>query len=343
MDMKRILIIEPNWLGDILFTTPSLRALKKTYPSAFIVVMAHPRCAQMLEDNPCIDKLILFDERPIFAGFFRKILFIRELRKMEFDTVISFHRSMSKLLIACLSGIPRRLGYYTRKRSWLLTDPVAEDKKPLHRVEYFLKILKKAGISGDNKDYEFHIPDNIIRDTAAVMFDAGLDRNENYFVVNPGGNWDQKRWPPDKYSALCRKLHETYKLKILITGAQKDVPLARLITGSAGKSAIDICGKTTLKQLACIMRYSRLVIAGDTGPMHIAISQKAPVIALFGPTCPDITGPYGAGRYRVLRKWHDCALPCYKLCPAAMCMDAISVDDVFEAAEDLLLSDGKLA
>ncbi|MFA5069626.1 MAG: lipopolysaccharide heptosyltransferase II [Candidatus Omnitrophota bacterium] len=342
MNMKRILIIEPNWLGDILFTTPSIRALRSSRPDAFIAVMAHPRCAQMLEGNPCVDRLILFDERPIYAKLIKKALLIRELRNMKFDTVISFHRSMSKLFFACLAGIPRRLGYYTRKRSWLLTDPLAEDEMPLHRVEYYLKILKNSGIDCDDKDYEFHIPDAVLKDAVSVMLAAGLDSGEDYFVINPGGNWDQKRWPAHRYCALCHRLHEIYGLKILITGAEKDIPLAAGIIGPDKGFMINMCGKTSLKQLACIMRMSSLVVSNDTGPMHIAISQKAPVLALFGPTCPDITGPYGRGRYRVLRKWYDCAVPCYKLCPGLMCMNAISVDDALEAAGALLNTPDKL-
>ena len=334
--MKRILIIEPNWLGDILFTTPSIRALRKSNPDAFIGVMVHPRCKEILEDNPNIDELILFDERSSHRGLFKKLFFILELRRLRFDMVVSFHRSMSRMLIAYLSGIPRRAGYYTKKRSWLLTDPIKEENKITHRIEYFSNILKKIGIDVDNKDYEFCICETALKEAGAVLDGVGLHRDEEFFVINPGGNWPQKRWPKQNYAVLCKRLYAVYKRRILVTGAEKDIALASDIIRASGDYTISICGKTTLKQLASVMRKAKLVLANDTGPMHIALSQKVPVVALFGPTSPKITGPYGRGKYTVLHKWFNCAVPCYKTCQDYRCMEAISVDDVIEAAEKLL-------
>jgi heptosyltransferase II len=334
--MNRILIIEPNWLGDILFTTPAIRALRRSNPGAFIGVMAHPRCAEMLEDNPCVDRLILFDERSSHRGVIKKVFFILGLRRLRFDTVISFHRSMSRMLIAYLSRIPKRVGYYTKKRSWLLTERVYEENRQIHRVEYFSNILKRIGIDIDNGDYEFFIPECAAREATAVLEKAGVQKDERFFVINPGGNWHAKRWPKQNYAKLCERLYAIYKRRILVTGAEKDIVLASEIIRLSGDYAINICGKTTLKQLAVVMRKASLVIANDTGPMHIALSQKAPVIALFGPTSPDVTGPYGRGRYTVLHKWSYCDVPCYKACQDYRCMEAISVEDVISASEGLL-------
>jgi len=334
--MKKILVIEPNWLGDILFTTPCIRALRKSNPGAFIGVMAHPRCKEMLDDNPNIDELILFDERSSHRGLLKKLFLILELKRLRFDMVVSFHRSMSRMLLAYLSGIPRRVGYYTKKRSWLLTDCVKEESRITHRVEYFSNILKGIGIDVDNKDYEFLVPESAVREADAALESASLHRDEEFFVINPGGNWSQKRWPKQSYAALCKKLHAIYKCRILVTGAEKDIALASDIIRSSGDYTISVCGKTTLKQLAAVMRKAKVVVANDTGPMHIALSQKAPVVALFGPTSPKITGPYGQGKYMVLHKWFDCAVPCYKTCQDYRCMEAISVDDVIEAVVKLL-------
>lgn len=335
--MKRILLIEPNWLGDILFTTPAIRALRQSNPGAFIGVMAHPRCKDMLEDNPNINLLIDFDERASHRGLFQKIFFIFKLRRMKFDTVISFHRSMTKMLIARLAGIGRRIGYYTKKRSWLLTDSIKEDKGITHRVEYFLGILRSIGIDDRGRDYDFYISENIIKEADRILKDAGIKQGEEFFVINPGGNWPQKRWPKKNYSILAGKLYAVYNLRVLITGAEKDISLASDIIGLSGDYVISICNRTNLKQLASVMRRSQLVVANDTGPMHIAVSQKTPVVALFGPTSPRITGPYGTGKYAVLHKWFNCTIPCYKVCQDYRCMDAVSVDDVVEAVEKLLL------
>ncbi len=329
--MKKILIIEPNWLGDILFTTPAIRAIREKNPDAFIACMIHPRCTELLEDNPDINKLMLFDERVLHRSILGKLLFIRDLRRFKFDTVISFHRSMSRILIAYLSGISRRIGYYTRKRSWLLTDSVEPQATPLHRVEYFLNITRAVGIDTDNKDYQFSIPESSVKSAESILEKAGIGADDEFFVVNPGGNWLAKRWPEQRYARLCKELKAKYGKKIFLTGAFKDRELSEEIMRMSGGSAINICGKTSLKELAVIMRKAKVVVANDSGPMHIAISQKAPTIALFGPTSPEITGPYGSGEYAILQRWTDCAIPCYAVCEDYKCMKAITVEDVLEA------------
>jgi len=329
--MKKILIIEPNWLGDILFTTPAIRAIRAHNPDAFSACMVHPRCVEMLEDNPNIDKLILFDERSSHRGILEKILFILSLRKFKFDIVISFHRSMSRVLIAYLSGIPRRAGYYTRKRAWLLTDSVEPPITPSHKVEYFLDIARALGIDSDNKDYQFNIPESSIKSANTILEQAGIGAYDEFFVVNPGGNWNAKRWPVRRYAKLCEELNAIYGKRILLSGASKDKELSEEIIRLTGGPVTNICGKTTLKELAVIMRRAKAVMANDSGPMHIAISQKAPTIALFGPTSQLVTGPYGDGKYIVLQKWTDCIIPCYASCEDYRCMKAIAVDDVVEA------------
>ena len=325
------MIIEPNWLGDILFTTPAIRAIRKENPDAFIACMMHPRCAELLEDNPDIDKLMLFDERVLHRGILRKLLFIRDLRRFRFDIVISFHRSMSRILIAYVSGISRRVGYYTRKRSWLLTDSVEPPVTPFHRVEYFLNIIRVLGIDTDNKDYQFNIPESSVKSAESILEQAGIDSDGEFFIVNPGGNWLAKRWPNKRYARLCEELKAIYGKRIFLTGDFKDRELSEEIIRMSSGSAINICGKTTLKELAAIMRRAKVVVANDSGPMHIAISQKAPTIALFGPTSAEITGPYGSGRYDILQRWPNCTIPCYAACEDYKCMKAITVEDVIEA------------
>lgn len=334
--MKRILIIEVNWVGDILFTTPAIRAIRERYPKSFMATLVVPRCIEMLKDNPNIDEIIVFDEKGAHRGVFGKVSLILEIRRMGFDTVISFHRSMSRMLLAFLAGIPRRIGYYTRKRSWLLTDAVASLKAQPHRVEYFLDITRAVGIYTKNKNYEFFVPKESFTEADETLRQNGIDKDEEYFLINPGGNWLPKRWPKERYAQLCESLKRLYKKKIVITGAEKDILLADDIIRMSNNSAISICGKTTLKELAAIIRRAVLIISNDSGPMHIAVSQRAPTIALFGPTHPAITGPYGDGDYIVLHKWKGCEVPCYDLtCSDYRCMEAISVEDVLDAVKRL--------
>ncbi|NQT90818.1 MAG: lipopolysaccharide heptosyltransferase II [Candidatus Omnitrophica bacterium] len=337
--MKRILIIEVNWVGDVLFTTPAIRAIRQHNPDSFIAALVVGRCAEMLEGNPHINEIIPFEEDGAHRGIIGKISLILALRSKGFDTVISFHRSMSRMLMCALAGIPRRIGYYTKKRSWLLSDPVDMPKAQPHRVEYFLNIVRPAGIDTENKDYEFFVPDESIASADEILEANGIAGDEEFFIINPGGNWPPKRWLKENFARLCEGLKSRYGKKILITGARKDEQLGWDIVGESNNSAISICAKTNLKELAAIMRKAALVIANDSGPMHIAVSQKTPVVTLFGPTLPAITGPYGTSEYIVLHEWDECDIPCYDMnCEDYRCMKAISVDDVLAAAERLIKS-----
>ena len=144
-----------------------------------------------------------------------------------------------------------------------------------------------------------------------------------------------KRWPKEQYGRLCKAIKAVYDRKTIITGAEKDIPLAEDIIGQSSGSAVSICGKTTLKELGAVMKRASVVISNDSGPMHIAVSQRTPTIAIFGPTSPKITGPYGSSDHIVLHKWYDCKTPCYATCSDYCCMEAVSVADVLEAVKKI--------
>lgn len=338
--MKRILIIEPNWLGDVLFTTPAIRAIKERCKNPYISALVHNRCVSILEDNPNIDKIICLKNARGLKGLFEKLRLIPQLKSKNFDTAILFSRSMSHALICALSGIPERIGYNTLKRFFLLTRRIKSPKPELHRVEYFLYIAREAGISTDNKDYEFFIKNEDEKDAEAILNNNGLYKGEPYFAINPGGNWPPKRWPKENFTRLCDELFRKYKTKVIITGANKDMGLGEDIKNLCANKPIDLCGKTTLKQLGAILKAAKAVISNDSGPMHISISQKTPAVALFGPTDPNITGPYGRSRYIVVKKDIDCPVPCYdETCKNYRCMEAITVADVMEAVKKVLHND----
>ena len=336
MNMKRILIIEVNWIGDVLFTTPAIRAIRENNPGAFIAAMVVPRCVEMLEGNPHINEIIIYDEAGAHKGLFGKLAFVRQVKAMGFDIAVSFHRSMTRMLLAYLAGIPRRAGYATLKRSWLLTDPVRQPDKLPHRVEYFLDIAKAVGAQTANRDYEFFIPEEATERADALLKNIGISKDDKFFVINPGGNWPQKRWPKENYAKLAAELKRIYGKDIVITGSQSDIPLAEEIIKQSNDSAKSLCGRTSLKELGAVLKRADLVAANDSGPMHVAVSQRAPTIALFGPTSPGITGPYGSSDYIVLSKWGQCEVPCFNLCKTYRCMEAITVDDVLAAADKLL-------
>ena len=206
----------------------------------------------------------------------------------------------------------------------------------MHRVDYFLNIAQSCGIEAQGRDYEF-FPCPKDRDYIQdLLEDCAVKKDEFLVVINPGGNWELKRWPRENFAQLSDQLIQRYQARVIITGALKDMPLARDIAARMKHKPLIFCGKTSLGQLAALMARVDLVIANDSGPMHIAVSQGAKVIALFGPTSVEITGPCGQGQSVVIQKDVHCLLPCYKLdCRRNRCMEAISVEEVLRAAERL--------
>ncbi|OIO78911.1 MAG: lipopolysaccharide heptosyltransferase II [Candidatus Omnitrophica bacterium CG12_big_fil_rev_8_21_14_0_65_43_15] len=323
MQVKRILIAEVNWLGDVLFSTPFIRAVRNNFPDAHIACMIMPRIREILEGNPYINEIITYDEK--------------NLKKRKFDMAFLLHRSFSRALAMYMAGIPERIGYYTFKRSLLLTEkPKPPDALSMHRAEFYLGLAKSVGLKTDNKGCDFFISkqDSV---WAATVIQPG----RKTVIFNPGGNWMPKRWSKENFIELGRILLSEFKdnIRIVLSGSAKDVELAQEINSALQNKAIITCGKTTLKQSAALFKKSDLVISADSGPLHIAVSVGAKAIAIFGPTSLKITGPYKADKDRVVTfcKDMDCRIPCYNdKCADYKCMAAITPKEVFETAKRLL-------
>lgn len=336
--MKRVLIVNVNWMGDVLFSTPFIRAIKAGFPGGYIACMVVPRCREILEGNPHLDEIIIYDEEGIHRNLKGKIHFVSHLRSKRFDGAFLLHRSFTRTLLVALSGISERVGYPTRKRGFLLTEKVNLPDAQIHRVEYFLNIARAAGIQvGDNEGYDFFISHEDKKHIRELLEREGISERDSLVVINPGGNWLLKRWPKENFACVADQLTEVFNCRIAITGSEKDIGLAEDISALMKSKPIITCGKTSLKQLGALLERSLLVISNDSGPMHIAVSQKTKAIALFGPTSPTITGPYGKGDYTVIQKDIGCEVPCYNLtCPDNECMKAISVEDVVDASKKIL-------
>lgn len=334
---KRILVIEVNWLGDVLFSTPFIRALRNANPDGYIACLLHPRTREILDGNPAVNEIVIYDEEGIHKGLLGKIKLVLSLRRKHFDTVYILHRSFTKALIAYLTGARERIGYPAKNREKLLTKAVEEPDAGVHSVEYFMNLAGESASGVKEPAYEFYIKDAdrlYVRDYLSVR---GVNPGDKIITLCPGGNWDPKRWPKENFAALSDMLAGKYGVKVVITGGEKEKTLAERIKGMMKHPAVVACGDTNLKQLGAILERSLLVIANDTGSMHIAVAVGAKVIALFGPTSPEMTGPYGRGSYRVIKSRIECDVPCYDVtCRDNKCMKAISVEEVLAESADIL-------
>lgn len=335
---KRILIVNVNWVGDVITSTPFIRAVRQAYPEGYIAALIHPRTKEVLEGNARLNELIVYDEEFRHNSILGKLELANYLRRKHFDTAFMLHRSFTKALIVYLAGIRERIGYAVKNRSIILTRAAAEPPAGTHKVEYFLNLARAYGITPKDLSYEYFVSPLDEARVRYLLESEGVRTTDKVVVLCPGGNWDPKRWPGNNFARLADSLVKHLGARIVIAGAKKDIGLARNIAGMMNHPSIITAGRTTLKELGALLARADLVVANDTGPMHMAVAVKAKTIALFGPTSPEITGPYGSGEWRVMRgSAPDCAVPCYdEGCRDNLCMNAIKVEQVTQAAMEML-------
>jgi len=330
-EAKRILIFNVNWLGDVLFSSATIRNIRRNYPDSYLACVIPSRCYPVLKDNPHLDEVIIFDEKDRHRGVLSKLHFVSLLKQKEFDTAFLLHRSFSRALICRLAGIKQRIGHYTKKRAFLLTKKILPPKKDsLHRIDYYLDVIEKAGLRVEDRYLDFYFTAADEEQVDNFFNKNSIKRNDFVVAINPGGNWMPKRWPPNYWASLADRLISETKAKVIITGSISDLLLATQIKDAMREVPLIACGVFNLKQLGALAKKVGVFISGDTGPLHIANAVGAKkIIALLGPTAQKVTGPYPPANVAVLQKDIGCAIPCYKVkCADNRCMLAVTVDDV---------------
>ncbi len=333
--MKRILVVNVNWVGDVLFSTPFLEALRNAFPESTIASLVVPSCREVLEGNPHLNEILVYDEKGCHRSPWGKLELVRMLKSKRFDSVYLLHRSFTRRLLAVLAGIPERIGYAIKWKGFLLTQKIPPPPSDLHKVEFFLGLLPEAMRYG-NRNYTLKVSREEEQTVDRLLESKGVNRNDPYVVLCPFGNWNQKRWPPERFAALGDALADRKQKRIVIAGAAKDRFLGERIAAVMKIKPVLLCGEMSLRQLAALLKRATLVVSNDTGPMHVAQSQGTKVVALFGPTHPSLTGPSGDSPKIILRKDVGCNddPPCYYVdCPDNICMKAIQVEEVLDAVE----------
>lgn len=333
---KRILVVEVNWLGDVLFSTAAIRALKGKYPQSYIAVLVHKRCRDVLVGNPYVNEIIILDEKGRHGGFFGKLNLMHQLKAKKFDRVYLFHRSFTRTLICLLSGIKSRIGYYTSKRRFLLTENVALPKGEIHRAAYYYYLIMR-NIPSDIRflHSDFSVDDKDVSYINSLLENQNISSGDKIVVMHPVGNWLPKRWPKENFAKLADELINRFKVKVIFSGVLQEQRVVKDILNLMKNKAINLSGKTTIKQLGALFIKADLLISADSGPLHIAVALNRPVVALFGPTSQNITRPLTKSNVALLQEGIDCIIPCYKQdCRDNRCMKQISVEDVINSIEE---------
>ncbi|MBI4358816.1 MAG: lipopolysaccharide heptosyltransferase II [Candidatus Omnitrophica bacterium] len=329
-----IAVFTKNWLGDVIFETPAIRAIKENFPESHLIAVTPRRCVELLEFNPYVDEIIAFDEKEDDRSMVSKLRLILTLRKRNIDRAYLFHRSSTRARIAWLGGARERIGYQVKGGSFL-TRAIPEQEGPVHDVQYFMDLVRNSGLKVNGEyAYEFYFGEEDEARARSLLAEYGLD-SERLVAINPGANWPPKRWPAEYFRELADRLITRYDVQIVLTGSDEDQPTIESILNSHDRvNLVSVCGKTTIRQLGALFSICRLVISNDTGPLHIAAGVGANVIGLFGPTQPLETAPLGRGRNIIIHYAPEgVPLPWIGKDFPSPWMELISVEDVFKAIE----------
>jgi len=336
-----ILIVKLSAVGDVIHTLPSLSALRKRYPDSHITWLVEEAAADIIRDHPDLDRVIVSRRKgwwkEVRSGRFRKPLhemktFLRDLRDRDYDLVIDFHGLFKSAILVFLSRGRRKLGYdsYQELSGLFYTEKIPEDMNK-HAVDRYLDFPGYLGAAVMQPEFRIAIGEENRKRVDELLKAHGIEGP--FIALNPVAYWDTKLWEDERFAALCDRIGETYGMPVVLTGQQS--PSLEKIRALSRRGVINLEGQTTLKDLAELYRRATLLITTDSGPMHLAAAMGTPVVALFGPTDPKRTGPYGSG-HRVIRESLSCA-PCFlKKCREMTCMKRIMVDTVFRATENVL-------
>ena len=339
MNYRNILIVKLSAIGDVIHALPVAAALKQNFPQARITWVVEPPAYDLLTNNPNIDEIIIFDKHQCktLGGLIRYVPgFSHTLRRHQFDLALDLQGLFKSAAITCLSGAPRRLVYCNaRELSDKVSQKVCGANSNGHIVDRYLDVAKELGCQVTKPEFTVNITDKEAALAAAIAKQAGLAITNSYVVLIPGTNWPNKCWPPGHFAQLAEKLFEQHIIPVFV-GTNADKTAMDEIVAKCTIPPVDLTGKTSLKQLAHIIKNAKAVVAGDTGPMHLAAAVNTPVVALFGPTDPKRNGPYGEGHI-VLTVDYPCQGCWERKCRKGKeCLDTISANSVFEAMKPIV-------
>jgi lipopolysaccharide heptosyltransferase II len=347
---RSIVIIKPCCLGDLIMTTPLLEVIHHAYPEASITYVAGTWSKVIPEHHPTVNAVIDCSTIGIPGRYSLRdyMKFARELRQQHFDMAFVLDRSPLLTLLPWLAGIPRRIGPDSLGRGFSLTDRVVVSSSPTqlqHQAEIYLDLARAIGLSIGTPRMRFEpTPEerqSVSKPTRRriALFTGGGS--------NPGMDLTAKRWPLDRYRELASRLIYELDAQVLLIGGPGDIALNQELIEELGgpqDAIINLTGKTSFGEMAAQLEACDLFIGNDSSPMHLAAAVHIPVIAIFGPTSPQEYGPYPLNDPGHIALWHHPGgQPCFFLgkmqtCTHCTCMQAITVDEVWNAVQRLIPS-----
>lgn len=325
-DIKKILIIDLAFIGDVILATPVVRALKKRFAGAEITFMATPLTAPVAEMNPYVDKVLIYDKQGAHAGLPGMWDVAGMIRKESFDLAVCMNFALRGAVVSWLARIPYRLGYDAQHAGWFLTWAQSHIRDGIkHETKNHAEILRPLGIDVEDFSLELAVPQKAVDSLSEKIRKWNLP--EEYFALCPCGSYDRKNLPIPLAAMLIRKLQPRFPV-YLIGGKKEEVFLKGLAQAGKVPESQVLAGDFNLQELAAFIGGAQHMITVDTGPMHIAQAMGTPTVAVFGPTDPAIWGPTNSNS-SVVYLGCECS-PCWGRgeCKRYVCMDKIKAEDI---------------
>ncbi|MFT5169912.1 MAG: lipopolysaccharide heptosyltransferase II [Candidatus Omnitrophota bacterium] len=287
---KNILVIRTDRIGDVILTTPALKALRIAFPGAKITVMVAPLTEALIEDNPYIDDIIVDDRRGEYEGMFGTLSLIGLLRLKKFDLAINYHTKRRTNFLAFMAGIKHRLGYKNNKFGYLLNKSVKDTRHlgERHEVDCCLDLLEAIDVRSQGKELFITVRDAAEEWVGQFLSQNNIDRSLPFVLVHPGASDPNKMWPAKQFGLLIDRLNDEYNAQIILVGAPNIREVSRKIKAFAMHDPIDLTGVTALPQLVSLIKHADLLISNDSGPVHVAAALNKPVISIFTRNQPGI-------------------------------------------------------
>ncbi len=344
--LQRLLLVLPNWVGDVVLATPILAALRQQRPAKQITYLARGYVAEIVEGCGWHDALLTWPKQRGVAALPALRRLARQLASQRFDAALLLTNSFRSALAVWLARIPRRVGYAREARGWMLTHRLRPLRRhgqfvPTPMLDYYSALAQAIGVDVERRALQLGV--------SAEQEAAGRALQQHYqlapgryAVINPGAAFGaSKCWPPERFASVCEQLQQRGLTPVLV-GAPNEQPLMREIARLA-QSPLISCEQpgTTLGSLKVLVRDAALLVCNDTGPRHYGNAFNVPTVTIFGPTHQEWTDTGYSGEIK-LQAQVECG-PCQlKHCPLDhRCMQRIAPETVMQAAESLLARDGR--
>ena len=322
MDFSRTLIIKPSSLGDVVQALPVLTALRESHPQAHIAWLVSTAFADILRGHPRLDDVLVFDRRR-FGRIGRSLgittefmAFIENLRRERFTAVLDLQGLFRSGFLAAATGAKTRVGFASARELAPLfyTDAVPLPHEDLHAVDRYLALARHVGLADPKATDHLTVRSETRAAVRRRLQDEGLGPDEPFAVVCAYARWATKQWPAERFAEVLLRLHAETGARGVLAGSAAAADVGRRIGRQTdwrpGAQPIDLSGRTTLKEMAALAAEARAMVTNDSGPMHVAAAVGTPVVAVFGPTHPDRTGPCGPGHHVLVGK-APCR-PCFR-------------------------------